>query len=86
MGDADVIDVVSRADAKAIGLSKYFTGEPCLRGHVSTRNTKSGLPLASFSFTSQDDPDLKVAWGLPNLRPLWAEDNLAKRDRVESLL
>lgn len=196
MGDADVIDVVSRADAKAIGLSKYFTGEPCLRGHISTRNTKSGrchacsqedkknnreavnewqreyrrrdpekakerdtawrarnlerarevgrnsyrrnadarreyarayhsqphvkvgytmrelivhlerqflrgmswenygsawhidhiIPLASFSFTSQDDPDLKVAWGLPNLRPLWAEDNLAKRDRVESLL
>jgi hypothetical protein len=44
------------------------------------------IPLASFRFSSPDDPAFKTAWGLPNLRPLWAEANRAKRDRVESLL
>jgi hypothetical protein len=29
---------------------------------------------------------LRAYWALPNLRPLWAKANLAKRDRVETLL
>ena len=44
------------------------------------------IPLASFSFTSADDSEFRAAWGLPNLRPLWADANRAKRDRLESLL
>jgi hypothetical protein len=27
--------IISRADAKAAGLRKYFTGKPCKRGHVA---------------------------------------------------
>lgn len=34
---ADAYDVISRADAKQRGLKRYFTGEPCLRGHVAER-------------------------------------------------
>lgn len=29
--------IVSRKDAKALGLKRYFTGVPCPRGHVSDR-------------------------------------------------
>jgi len=29
--------VICRADAKAAGLKRYFTGEPCKRGHVAER-------------------------------------------------
>lgn len=36
------------------------------------------VPLSSFDITGPDCPDLKRAWALPNLRPVWAEDNLAK--------
>lgn len=36
------------------------------------------LPSASFKFESSEDPDFKCCWGLANLRPLWAEDNLKK--------
>jgi 5-methylcytosine-specific restriction endonuclease McrA len=32
--------IVSLAEARERGLSKYFTGEPCKRGHVSERITK----------------------------------------------
>ena len=30
----------NRADAKAQGMSHYFTGKPCVRGHVALRKTK----------------------------------------------
>ena len=32
-----MIEVISRADAKARGLKRYCTGEPCKRGHVAER-------------------------------------------------
>lgn len=37
-------------------------------------------PLATFAFTGFDDPSVQEAWALTNLRPLWAADNLAKKD------
>jgi hypothetical protein len=30
----------SRAEAKALGASHYFTGEPCKHGHIAPRKTK----------------------------------------------
>lgn len=32
----------SRAEAVALGAARYFTGEPCLRGHVAPRGVKRG--------------------------------------------
>jgi 5-methylcytosine-specific restriction endonuclease McrA len=36
-------EVVSKAVAKAAGLSLYFTGKPCQRGHVAARRTSCGV-------------------------------------------
>lgn len=33
--------ILSRADAKQRGLRRYFTGLPCLRGHVTERSVSS---------------------------------------------
>lgn len=44
------------------------------------------IPLASFTITGPDDPELRRAWSLPNLRPLWAAENIAKRDKRVTLL
>jgi hypothetical protein len=38
-------------------------------------------PLSSFSFTTADDPEFRQAWALSNLQPLWAFDNISKKDR-----
>jgi hypothetical protein len=43
-------------------------------------------PLSSFDITSYESEDFKVAWSLPNLRPLWAKDNISKGPRVTHLL
>lgn len=44
------------------------------------------VPLASFTITGPDDPELRRAWALTNLRPLWAKDNIRKGARRTSLL
>ena len=44
------------------------------------------LPLAMWNFDGPSHPDFKFAWGLPNIRPWWAEDNNAKRDHRLHLL
>lgn len=39
------------------------------------------VPLKSFTFTGPDDPELRAAYALTNLRPLWAADNARKQGR-----
>lgn len=34
--------LITRAAAKREGLTRYFTGEPCIRGHISERHTVNG--------------------------------------------
>jgi len=34
-------EIISRADAKAAGLKRYFTGKPCPRGHIAERYVNS---------------------------------------------
>lgn len=33
--------IITRQDALASGLKRYFTGKPCKRGHVAERNALS---------------------------------------------
>ena len=37
------MQIINRADALAQGLKRYFTGEPCKRGHVALRYAHSGI-------------------------------------------
>ncbi len=36
-------EIISRADAKARGLKRYFTGNPCKRGHVAERRVSGQI-------------------------------------------
>lgn len=38
-------------------------------------------PVASFNFTTTECEDFKKCWALNNLQPLWASDNIRKRDK-----
>ena len=35
-----MIEIISREEAKALGLKRYFTGEPCKRGHIAERTIR----------------------------------------------
>lgn len=36
------MQITSRKEAKSLGLTHYFTGKPCIRGHISKRWTCNG--------------------------------------------
>jgi hypothetical protein len=36
------MDIITRKQAQEQGLTRYFTGKPCLRGHVAERQTTNG--------------------------------------------
>lgn len=35
-------------------------------------------PIASFDYSSVDDPEFQKCWALDNLQPLWASENFSK--------
>lgn len=37
-----LMDIITRAEAKAKGLKRYFTGKPCKHGHVEERMLANG--------------------------------------------
>lgn len=39
------------------------------------------VPMTEFRISGIDDPELRRAWALTNLRPLWAFDNRSKKDK-----
>lgn len=43
-------------------------------------------PLSSFVVSDENDPLLKAAWCLSNLRPLWAQENMEKSNKRLFLL
>ena len=36
------MELITRKEAKALGLKNYFTGEPCKHGHIATRRVCNG--------------------------------------------
>lgn len=44
------------------------------------------LPIASFDYDGPDHPDFKACWALTNLRPLWGDENSAKKDKILYLI
>lgn len=44
------------------------------------------VPASSFVYASVDDAEFHACWALTNLRPLWALDNIEKRDKRTHLL
>ena len=56
----------SRAEAKAIGSKHYFTGKPCINGHLERRVTKYGTCMECSRQRSRQfkakHPEKKKAW------------------------
>lgn len=83
--------LVGGKESKTTAALVGYTGEE-LVGHIQ-KQFLSGMswgnygewhidhivPLSSFKVEAVGDPNIRRAWALSNLRPLWAEDNLRKR-------
>jgi hypothetical protein len=40
------------------------------------------IPKAAFTFTNSCDSSFIICWGLDNLQPMWAAENMSKRDKI----
>lgn len=58
------MNVISRAEAKARGLSRYFTGKLCKRGGIGERTTSCGNCLCEMCIGEKSVSDAK--WRLEN--------------------
>ncbi|MEJ0006233.1 MAG: hypothetical protein WDM77_07565, partial [Steroidobacteraceae bacterium] len=58
-----MMDIVSRKDARARGLKRYFTGVPCLHGHIAERFVSRMTCVTCNSAYS-------AAWQKANPRPV----------------
>jgi DNA-directed RNA polymerase subunit RPC12/RpoP len=43
-----MVDIITRKQAVAIGLKRYFTGEECMYGHIAQRLTSNKVCLTCF--------------------------------------
>lgn len=56
------LEIISRGEAKERGLKLYFTGQPCIRGHIDQRRVSSASCLTclkeNFSSWYKENSDL----------------------------
>lgn len=63
--------LISKAEAKAQGLPRYFTGKPCARGHVAERKTASDACHECTLERQRQRRRAKVAAEFPEGRKPW---------------
>ena len=56
------MEIVSREDAIKQGLKRYFTGEPCERGHIAERWVCNGLCVVCHKDYYQANYDKIIAY------------------------
>ena len=67
-------------------LERQFTKGMTWENYGAEWHVDHIVPRVSFRFKEATDVGFKACWALTNLRPLWAEDNLRKRDKRIHLL
>jgi hypothetical protein len=69
----------TRKDALLLGESQYFTGKPCVKGHVAKRRTKTGECLKCRS-------EFLVQWRLKNPQRVKAHNDTQYLKHSEELV
>lgn len=67
-------------------IERQFTKGMTWENYGSFWHVDHIIPVSSFNITGPDCDDFKACWALTNLRPLKAEENLSKGDRVTHLI
>lgn len=67
-------------------IERQFTKGMTWENYGSFWHVDHIIPVSSFNITGPECDDFKACWALTNLRPLKAEENLSKGDRVTHLI
>ena len=95
---AKLMEIISRQEAQAKGLKRYFTGEPCKNGHVAERQTsnstcmecarfkdkkRNGTPKRKASHTASRNRNIETMRARDRARGKQPERMAANRDWKE---
>jgi hypothetical protein len=56
------LEVISRQEAKKLGLKRYFTGRACIHGHIAERQTTNKRCLECARLTNIEQKEYKARW------------------------
>ena len=79
------VKIVTRQEAIALGLDRYFTGKPCVNGHTSERNTKKRGCLACDRVAALRKKRLETSAQRERRLTYQFEYNIKRRERVREL-
>lgn len=77
-----MIKIISRKEAKAQGLSRYFTGKPCCNGHIAERQTSKGVCIeCKYKWQKENSQYYKEYWSKnkDKAKEIWTKHNRKKR-------
>lgn len=72
--------IISRAEAKALGQLRYFTGKPCKHGHISERGTTGGCCIECATI-ARERPENREKVNARS-RKKYAENSEARAERL----
>ena len=74
-----MLETITFSAAKAAGLKRYYTGKPCLRGHISERavSGQSCLECKRIKSASPESRDNRREYMREHMRR-WRAENLSK--------
>lgn len=71
------MDIISRPQAKQNGLTRFFTGKKCAKGHLSERMTSNGHCVLCLRQDSA--PRLKARARVPEIKATYNQTRIAAR-------
>ena len=74
----------SRKFAKEIGATRYFTGKPCVKGHIAERCTANGNCLACVAINKKDYDQKYRAKNLEKIKE-YDKNRLSRKRNPETL-
>lgn len=76
-----LIPVLTRKQAKELGLSKFFNGVPCKHGHIGYRQTSKGECIQCKRIWQNNNPEKRRAWH-DNNRERLRKNRRLNRDEI----
>ena len=77
-----MMKIISKKEAKEKGLKRYYTGEPCVYGHISERYTNGGGCIVCLDENRKKR--MKEIYSDPDKHKLFRQKENAKRIRLMS--
>lgn len=79
------MEIISRAEAKQLGLTHYFTGKPCKHGHVDKRFTGNGNCATCSDIKNSKTKDYRRQYHINNIDSIKSKKKIYRSKNKEKI-